>query len=90
MASSWRDDVQPQFRDQAPLLVLRLTRRCGDPEAVDAVVRDTFVDLVGCPRPATAAELWERACARCDASALCRQRRAERRPAAVAAGTPAP
>jgi RNA polymerase sigma-70 factor (ECF subfamily) len=38
-----RPALRALYERHAPWLVLRLTRRCGDPELVDEVVQDTFL-----------------------------------------------
>lgn len=39
--------LQALYRRHASWLVLRLTRRCSDPDLVDQVVQDTFASMRG-------------------------------------------
>lgn len=43
VATGDRDALAELYRRHAPWLVLRLSRRCADPGAVEEVVQDTFV-----------------------------------------------
>ena len=43
VATGDRDALRVLYDRHAPWLVLRLRRRCGDPDLVDEVVQDTFV-----------------------------------------------
>lgn len=45
MADGDRGAVKVLYQRHAPWLVLRLTRRCADPEVVDRAVQDTFVAI---------------------------------------------
>ncbi len=45
VASGDRGALGVLYQRLAPMLVLRLTRRCSDPSLVDEVVQDTFVAI---------------------------------------------
>lgn len=76
------------WADQGPFLLVRMSRRCGSRDGVDAVVAETVRSLADrpCPPEGLAPELLARACAGCAASPVC----ARARRAAGLAGDVAP